>query len=147
MTHTEFARWLDLHQTLIPSVRAWLDSQPDKSLLLSEWHAVLSKVSMESTNDATRAIVAGKLDRPFPEDTPKCVRAWAAELDLEQRKATQEENRSQPTVLRAVQKLWSRHVLVAASRAFSPRRMRRIHQLSNAGCPPSVPRRAPFGRK
>ena len=88
MTDTEFIRWLDNHQTLQPSVRAWLDGQPDKSLLLDEWAAVLRNVSMSSCKAATSAILSGELDRPFPEDVPKAVLAWARELDYEQRKAT-----------------------------------------------------------
>jgi hypothetical protein len=88
MTPNEFSTWLDMHQALFPGLVQWLALNEDRGLLLDEWQTVLRKVSLSSCKAASRAILDGRMEAPFYSELPKCVRAWAAELDLETRQQT-----------------------------------------------------------
>jgi hypothetical protein len=92
MTPNEFSTWLDMHQALFPGLVQWLALNEDRGLLLDEWQTVLRKVSLASCKAASRAILDGRMEAPFYSELPKCIRAWAAELDLETRQQVAEQS-------------------------------------------------------
>lgn len=80
MDKREFTKWLEHHQQCLPSITNWLKSIRDPQALLDQWQTVLADVDLQDAIQATREIVAGHVERPYPDDTVGVVRRVAKQL-------------------------------------------------------------------
>lgn len=84
MIATEFAEWLEYHTGIMPSVDAYLSKLPDREILLDEWASILEDVPLANAKAVSRKILAGDVEKPFPDDIPACVRANASFMSLDE---------------------------------------------------------------
>jgi hypothetical protein len=75
MTAGDFERWLDAHLGAFPETAAWCAKHKG---VVKAWRGALKHVDLEDAMQATEAMVAGELKRPYlPDDTAGAIRQHA----------------------------------------------------------------------
>lgn len=90
MNGKNYLEWWNYHIAVLPSIGKWFDGLDDAEVIHKSWKAALSTTAIKDACAATDAIVAGVLDRPFPEETAAVVRRFAAERTLSRREEQRE---------------------------------------------------------
>lgn len=78
----DYLEWFNYHAACLSSVQSWFDNLANADAVHAAWERALSDVGLEDACSATDAVVAGRIDRPFPEETPAMVRRHAANLQM-----------------------------------------------------------------
>lgn len=85
MNGKDYLEWWNYHIAVLPSIGKWFDGLDDAEPIHNSWMAALATTSLKDACAATDAIVAGTIERPYPEETAAVVRLFAAELALSRR--------------------------------------------------------------
>ncbi len=90
MNQRDYSEWVEYHTACLPSVGSWFENHHDKTRVHESWQKALADIHLSDACAATDALVAGVLDRPFPEETAAVVRRFAAERTLSRREEQRE---------------------------------------------------------
>lgn len=90
MNERDFSEWVEYHTACLPSVGSWIANHHDQQRLFDSWSKALTDISLADACAATDAIVAGTVERPYPEETASVVRRFAVELSLSRRETKPE---------------------------------------------------------